>query len=188
MQRLIKYIASNVQGKKVLMLFVITNMVYGFMLVVTIPKTIAYANGMKLLDMMPTGYDYNYVVDLFNTLSVEGRHIYLTNQIPVDMVYPFLFGLTYCLVIGYFLKKLNILKEPFVFLCVLPIIVGVSDYLENFGIITLLNTYPDLSRLEVNLTMIASMLKSVSTSVYFVALIVLLLVLGVKTLKLKIYS
>ncbi|WP_242132894.1 hypothetical protein [Aestuariivivens marinum] len=182
MQRLIKYIASNVQGKKVLVLFVITNVVYGFMLFVTIPKTMAYANGMKLLDMMPMGYDYDHVVDLFNTLSVEGRHIYLTNQIPVDMVYPFLFGLTYCLVIGYFLKKLNILKEPFVFLCVLPIIAGIADYLENFGIITLLNTYPDLTLLEVNLTMMASMLKSISTSVYFVGLIGVLLVLGIKTM------
>ena len=31
---------------------------------VTIPKTMEFSNGMKLLDMIPTGYDWNYVNEL----------------------------------------------------------------------------------------------------------------------------
>ena len=62
---------------------------------------------MKLLDMMPTGYDWNYVNELFNTLGENGRKIYLTKQIPMDMFYPLLFGLSYCLIFAYFLKKLE---------------------------------------------------------------------------------
>lgn len=182
MKRFIQYLENNITGRKVLVLFVITNLVYAYMVAVTIPKTMAYANGMKLLDMMPTGYDYDYVVDLFNNLGAEGRNVYLTNQIPVDMVYPLLFGVTYCFILGFFLKKLNKLKPPFVLLCVLPIIAGIADYLENFGIITLLNTYPDLTQLEVKITMLSSLIKSISTSIYFVSLIGILLALGVKTI------
>jgi len=52
---------------------------------------------MKLLDMLPTGYNQDYVSELFRTLGENGREIYLTNQIPVDMIYPLLFGLTYSL-------------------------------------------------------------------------------------------
>jgi hypothetical protein len=97
MKRLIKFINGSILGKTVLGLFILTNAVYVFMLTVTIPKTMGFSNGMKLLDMMPTGYDLNYVSELFNSLGEIGRRTYLTNQIPVDMIYPLLFGLNYCL-------------------------------------------------------------------------------------------
>lgn len=54
-----KIIEKNISGKKVLGLFILTNLVYAYMLMVTIPKTMAFANGMKLLDMMPAGYDFD---------------------------------------------------------------------------------------------------------------------------------
>ena len=109
MKRLIKFIDKNSSGKKVLWLFILTNLVYTLMLTVTIPKTMDFANGMKLLDMMPMGYDLNYVSELFASLGENGRSTYLTNQIPVDMIYPLLFGLTYCLLLDYLLLQLLIL-------------------------------------------------------------------------------
>ncbi len=75
------------------------------MLAVTIPKTMAFSNGMKLLDMMPLGYNAEYVKTLLTTLGADGRAIYLFQQIPIDMIYPFLFAFSYCLTMGYFLKK-----------------------------------------------------------------------------------
>lgn len=185
MKRFITFIENHIEGKKVLMLFILANVVYAFMLLVTIPNTMRFSQGMKLLDMMPMGYDFDYVNTLFASLGIQGRNTYLTNQIPVDMVYPFLFGLAYCLIMGYFLKQLNSLKIPFALLCVLPVIAATADYLENFGIITLLNTYPDITQIEVKLTMVASLVKSISTSFYFMALIILLLVLGIKRVFLK---
>ena len=74
------------QGKNVLGIFVLTNLVYAFMLMVTIPNTMEFSNGMKLLDMRPTGYDFDYVNKLFSTLGNTGREIYLNTQIPVDMI------------------------------------------------------------------------------------------------------
>ncbi len=91
MNRIAKILEKYVSGKKVLSLFILTNVVYLFMLMVTIPKTMGFSNGMKLLDMMPTGYNQDYVNKLFRTLGENGREIYLTNQIPVDMIYPLLF-------------------------------------------------------------------------------------------------
>ena len=140
MNLLTKFIEKNISGKKVLGLFILTNVVYLFMLSVTIPKTMKFSNGMKLLDMIPTGYDLNYVSELFSSLGEDGRRAYLTNQIPVDMIYPLLFGLSYCLLLGYFLKKLNKLNTPLLYLCLLPVIAGISDYFQNIGIITMLNS------------------------------------------------
>jgi len=182
MNRLTKFINGNISGKKVLGLFILTNAVYVFMLTVTIPKTMGFSKGMKLLDMMPTGYDLNYVSELFNSLGEMGRETYLTYQIPVDMFYPLLFGLTYCLLLGYFLKKINKLFTPFIYLCLLPIIAGIADYLENFGIITMLKSYPDLTEITVKTTNSFSVLKSISTSVFFIVLIITLIILGFKAI------
>ena len=185
MNRLVNILEKNISGKKIWRLFILTNVVYSFMLFVTIPKTMEFSKGMKLLDMLPTGYNQDYVNQLFSTLGATGRDIYLTNQIPVDMIYPLLFGLTYTLLLAYFLKKLNQLKSPFYYLCLLPIIAGIADYLENIGIITMLNSYPDLTEITVNTTNTFSVIKSTSTSIYFIALMIILVILGIKFVKKK---
>ena len=183
MKRIKEIVSENLAGKKVLLLFVLTNLVYAIMLIVTIPKTMTFSNGMKLLDMMPTGYDSEYVNSLFETLGVNGREVYLYNQIPIDMIYPFLFGISYCLLIAYFLKKLNKLKSAFFYLCFLPIIAGTADYLENFGIINMLNSYPNLSQISIDATNAFSIVKSMATTIYFIALIIILLLFGIKIAK-----
>jgi len=153
------------------------------MLAITIPRTMQYSNGIKLLDMMPTGYDSEYIMTLFNTLGEKGREVYLFNQIPIDMIYPFLFGISYCLLIAFFLKKLNKLDSIYWYLCLLPIIGGVADYFENFGIIIMLNNYPDLSKITMSATNIFSILKSIATTIYFISLIIILIILGIKKVK-----
>lgn len=183
MKRIRKIIDTNLTGKKVLLLFLLINIVYAVMLVVTIPKTMIFSNGLKLLDMMPFGYDLEYIKLLFETLGENGRNVYLWNQLPVDMIYPFLFGVGYCLVIGYFLKKLNKLDSVFFYLCFLPLIAGIADYAENFGIIIMLNNFPDFSPNTAKITNVFSIIKSTSTTAFFVALIVTLLILGIKKMK-----
>ena len=125
MKKLIALIEKNLSGKKIALLFLLTNLVYAFMLIVTIPMTISFAKGMKTLDMMPLGYDSEYINTFFDALGESGRSVYLYFQIPVDMIYPFLFGLSYCLLIAYFLKKLQKLKTPYIYLCFLPLIEAV---------------------------------------------------------------
>ena len=185
MKILIKFIERNLSGKKVLGFFILTNIVYVFMLTVTIPRTINFSNGMELLDMIPTGYDLNYVSELFSSLGENGRKTYLTNQIPVDMIYPLLFALTYCLLFAYFLKKIGKLIAPFTYLCLLPIIAGIADYLENIGIIKMLKSYPDLTEYTVKITNSFSLIKSISTSVFFIVLLIVLIILGFKTINRK---
>lgn len=180
MNSLTKFINGKNSGKKVLGLFILTNAVYVFMLTVTIPKTMEFSNGMKLLDMMPMGYDLNYVSELFKSLGENGQKVYLTNQIPVDMIYPLLFGLTYCLLLAFFLKKLNKLNTPLIYICFIPIIAGIADYFENFGIIAMLKNYPELTEVAVKTTSSFSLIKSILTSVFFIVLITMLIILGIK--------
>src|SRR5690625_5205932 len=101
------------------------------------------------------------------------------------MIYPLLFGLSYCLLLAYLLKKLKKLNAPFIYLCLLPIIAGIADYMENFGIITLLKNYPDLTKGMVSTTSLFSVIKSISTSLFFVTLIIILILLGIRAISKK---
>ena len=123
---------------------------------------------------MPGGYGVEYVMSLFETLGEEGRRAYLWNQIPLDMFYPGLFGITYSLLLFYILKILLEKESNWVFLTFLPVAGGSFDYLENIGIIIMLNSYPSFSALLVKLTSISTVLKSVSITISFVVLLVCL--------------
>ncbi|APQ19044.1 hypothetical protein [Maribacter hydrothermalis] len=183
MVKFIEHIEKYIIGKNVLVLFLLTNIVYAYMLLVTIPATMEFSNGLQLLDMMPAGYHLEYVNNLFSTLGDNGRQTYLTTQIPVDMIYPFLFGISYAAVLAYFLKKLHKLNTTYLYLCLLPIIAGIADYIENIGIISMLNKYPNVTETTANITSTFSVIKSVSTSIYFLALLVVLFVLSIEWFK-----
>ncbi len=158
------------------------------MLVITIPKTMGFTNGMEILDMKPFGYDPGYIISLFEALGENGRHVYLHYQLPVDLVYPFLFAISYCLLSAYFLKKVNKFNSVFFYQCFLPIIGGLADYLENSGIISMLNDYSDISETVIQLTSIFSIVKSITTTIFFTVLINTLLMLGLKTIKERKYN
>ena len=135
-------IRKNLDGKRILLLFLLTGIIYAMMLFVTIPRVTQQIGNLKILDMMPLGYSVEYVNALFKALGETGRNAYLYNQLPLDMIYPFMYGLTFCLVMAWFLEKLGKFSKGFVYLCLLPVIAGFFDYLENIGIITMLKTYP----------------------------------------------
>jgi hypothetical protein len=179
------FIERNISGRKILVLLFLTNVIYVIMLTITIPRVMSYAGGMKLLDMMPTGYDPEYVNTLLKTLGPEGRNAYLFNQLPLDMIYPFLFGITYCLLLAYLLNKLEKLKSTFFYLCFIPIFSGLFDYGENIGIITLLTSYPGNSILLSQITNLFSILKSSFTSLYFTIAILSLIAVLVKLINSK---
>ena len=100
-----KHILKRSSGKNVLLLFLLTNIVYVIMVAFTIPRVANFAQGMKLLDMLPAGYTLEYVQELFTALGEEGRHVYLHLQLPIDMIYPLLFAISYCLLLAWLLQK-----------------------------------------------------------------------------------
>ncbi len=170
---------KHIKGREVLFFFFLSNLVYVFMLTVTIPEVMNFSGGMKLPDMLPGGYSYEYVNLLMATLGEKGRQAYLFHQLPVDMVFPFLFGVSNCLILAYLLHRMDKLEGSFVYLCLLPLLAGGFDYLENLGIVALLMSYPDVSRALTTVTGLFTILKSALTAFYFVVLIITLLVWGI---------
>jgi len=182
MKNLIK---RNLSGKKILILFILTSIVYAVMLTITIPKVMNFADGMKLLDMLPTGYTADYVNSLLNALGSDGRNAYLFQQIPLDLIYPGLFGVTYSLIFAFIIKKLGKADSFLFYLCFIPVFAGIFDYLENIGIITILKSYPDNSATISQITNAFSISKSALTTIYFIILLFALLALLTKYIATK---
>ena len=130
-----QFIAKHASGRKIIITVILANIVYFIMVLVTIPKVSSYAEGMKILDMMPTGYSHAYVSALFEQLGQEGRAVYLYQQIPLDLIYPGLFIISNFLLLAYVFKKMEVQNAWIYYLCSIPVIGGIFDYLENFGTI-----------------------------------------------------
>jgi hypothetical protein len=175
-----KIITRNINGKKILVLFFLTTIVYIFMLTTTVPKVMNYAGGMMLLDVLPTGYSADYVDSLLNALGTDGRHAYLFQQIPIDFIFPFLFGITFCLLFVFIINKLGKQDSFLFYFSFVPVLAGLFDYFENIGIITILKNYPDNSLTMLKMTSIFTIVKSTLITIYFVALIVALMSLLIK--------
>ena len=124
MRRLVQYVQNFATGKTVLIFFIPTMIVYGIMLLYTIPRVGQYAPKMKLFDLSPTGYSFLYANELLDALGAEGRNLYLYQQIPLDFIYPGLLAVSYCLLLSWlFAKSLNSDSKVF-YLCFVPVAAG----------------------------------------------------------------
>lgn len=72
----VQYIRNTTSGKKVSMFLVPAMGMYLIMFFYSIPRVLEYSGGMKILDLMPTGYNTEYGQKLFETLGETGREIY----------------------------------------------------------------------------------------------------------------
>lgn len=169
---ILKLLDKQARGKTVLILLFITLAVYSCMLFYTIPSVMNYTGGMKLPDMQPFGYSIEYMKTLLDNMGEPGRDTYLFRQIPVDMIYPLLFALTYPLLLTYLFKKGLKSSSKIHYMSIVPVAAGFFDYLENSGIIFLLVIYPRFSNTVAGLTNIFSILKSLFTTLFFVFLFI----------------
>jgi hypothetical protein len=97
------------------------------------------------------------------------------------MIYPFLFGISNSLILAFFLNKIGKLDSVFFYVTLLPLLAGIADYMENFGIVVMLTSFPDVSPVIASLTNVFSITKSVTTTIFFIVLIMILVSLGFKT-------
>lgn len=171
MSTFITYLQNITNGKRVLILFILTNLIYISMLMYSLPLVSSFAPELVLFDMSPMGYSYAQAIKLLTSLGAEGRNAYLSIQLPLDFIYPGLFAVSYALLITWVFKHYLPIDSKFYFIAFIPIIAGVFDYLENTTIIMMLNSFPDISENIVTISSLFTIVKSVATSLFFVTLI-----------------
>lgn len=149
--------------------------IYAIMLLITLPKLQEMSGGVYVFDMMPSGYDSQYAHDLLAELGTEGRQFYLWRQIPLDLIYPALFGISFYLLASWLAIKLNAFQGILRLTAWVAVAAGVFDYIENMFIILMLRYYPELSEPLVGAASIATVFKSFFTMIYFTIVVALLI-------------
>ena len=86
---------------------------------------------------------------VFTDMGVIGRDFYKSTIIPVDMVYPIIYGLFLIILLLFLLKKITVIDSKLMFLSLVPIFAVLFDYWENINILNLLATYPNLNPQDV---------------------------------------
>ncbi len=168
-----KHLGSKVTGKRVIALLIVTNLVYFFMLGYSIPKLMGYSSGLPIFDMSPTGYSYDEALALLTALGREGREFYYT-QLAIDLLYPALFAACYFSLFQWLIKWGETRHQIWQWVSLLPIFAAVSDYAENMAIWLMLSDFPAISHLLVTVSSALTITKSGVTTVYWLALLVLI--------------
>ncbi len=158
-------------GKVVLALIIPAIIVYFIMLLYTIPQVSAYAPGINLFDLSPTGYSFEYAIKLLDTLGSDGRDLYLYRQLPLDFIFPGLFVGSCSLLLSWLLLKTQQTNSKLFYFCYIPVAAGLFDYLENIFIVSILTSYPNVSEVSISLASAMTITKSVLTTIFFVLLI-----------------
>ena len=171
-QSAISFIQSISTGKVVLAYIVPAIVVYFIMLLYTIPQVSAYAQGIAIFDILPSGYSFEYAIKLLDALGSEGREVYLYRQLPLDFIYPGLFAISCCLLLSWIFLKTQKTNSKIFYLCSIPIAAGLFDYFENVLIINILTSYPNVSEFTVSFASVITITKSTLTMIFFLILII----------------
>ncbi len=169
-------IIRHLNGKQLILFAGLTGVLFLYMYLVPIAALEEFLNGLKILDEKGSGYDVTYVKNLFATLGQEGRDLYLYKQIPVDLIFPWLYVPTLCLLMAWLLKKVNLLDRSWFYLCTLPIIGGIFDLLENLNVAYLLIHEQPLTSGRVALASWCTQLKWLFLTLAGLAILMLLFV------------
>lgn len=170
MKNFISIIQNKSSGKNVILFFIPAMLVYILMLFYAIPNVEKYANGMKLFDLSPGGYSYEYARELLTNLGDSGRDLYLYRQLPLDFLYPGLFAISCSLLLSWLFQKIESPSSRVFYLCLIPLAAGAFDYIENILIVSLITGYPEISSGQVGISSFMTIAKSVLTTLFFIVL------------------
>jgi len=101
-------------------------------------------NEMQTLDVQP-GYLPGDALAQIGQYGAEGRKFYILIELTADLFYPLIYATLFSLMIALVLKAGLPQSQPYQQLALLPVLMMVADYLENFSIVLMLAFFPALS-------------------------------------------
>ncbi len=142
----IQLLLEKYATRKYILIFFISALFFLLLMIFySVPLVRSHANGMTILDMKFGGYPPNYAYSLFKKLGPNGRNAYLFVQIPLDMIYPLMFGIAFSLILTNIFRRAFKSKNVIQNFNIILFFVSLFDYMENICIITMLISYPSFS-------------------------------------------
>ena len=159
--------------KRIFLIFVASQLVFLLMMIYTFPE-INRQIGTKAFDLQTFGYSVSTAQSIVNNLDDRTMGLYIFPQLMLlDIVYPFLLALLLSGLLFRLIKTTQSEGKIISKLLILPFVAMISDYSENIGVILMISKSIEVSQTIVYLTSTATILKGVSTSIAWIAILVL---------------
>lgn len=174
-----------------LLFLFLSQTVYIAMLMYSIPRITQEAGGLRIFDMLPLGYTYEYAYQFLLRLSEKGYELYTHVQLPLDLLYPALFGLTGICTIVLLVRlyaKVNrhsnlsvdsILSRTMLFV---PVVAMFADYMENLFIYAMLSFKSAVPQSLVYAADLFTITKSIATTSFYMIVLIIGILIGVSWL------
>ncbi|SDQ73006.1 hypothetical protein [Pseudovibrio sp. Tun.PSC04-5.I4] len=147
--------------------------IYLFMVLGTLANLEALS-GLKPFDMRPAGYGPEDAHALLASLGEAGRKYYLERQLLLDALYPALLALTlsnFFYLTGNGLNVGKLVRAG----VIISWLAASLDYVENACIAAMLKLWPEIPNALVNVASLATISKSISTSLAVTGLVGLII-------------
>lgn len=102
-------------------------------------------------------YTKTVVTKAFEAMGGEGRKMYQFIVGFIDMIYPVVYGCLFFLLLVKLTKR-N-LSSRLKLIYFIPLMAVLFDYIENIGILKMLNNYPSIPESQVNINSLATSMK-----------------------------
>jgi len=160
-------------GSRILLFWGAATLVYCLMVFGPLAD-IERITGVRAFDMRPTGYSYADALALISALRQEGRRVYLTMQIPLDTVYPALLAISSASSLYWLSQPFGSTARWYRAVAAVAYLAAIADYAENGLIVWMLNAGPSVPEALVTAASLASVSKSIFSTVVFTTLLIAL--------------
>ncbi len=160
-------------GSRILLFWCAAMLVYILMVFGSLAD-IERITGLRAFDLRPNGYSYADALALISALGEEGRRVYLTMQIPLDTVYPALLAISSASSLYWLSQSFGSTARWYRAIAAVAFLAAIADYAENGLIVCMLNAGLEVSEALVTAASLASVSKSVFSTIVFTTLLIAL--------------
>jgi len=169
-----KLLHKNIRLSIILILFGLLLFFEVLFLGILGPRFLELSQGTELLDMT-TFYSPEQAYDMIDNYGPGGRAYYNHIQLA-DLFFPIVYSLLFISLIAFFLGKINKISSNWRYLLLAPVVGGVSDWLENLGIFSMLRIYPQQFDAIARMTNIACIVKFAGLSLSILSAVLVTIV------------
>lgn len=169
-------------GSRILLFWGAAILVY-FLMVFGTLADIERITGVRAFDMRLTGYSYADALALISALGDEGRRIYLMRQIPLDTVYPALLAISSASSLFWLSRSFGSTVRWYRAVAAMAYLAATADYAENGLIVWMLNAGPSVPEALVTAASLASVSKSILSTIVFTTLLVALTEFAIRRMR-----
>ena len=127
----------------------------------------------KVFDLQTFGYSFTTATSIVENLNTEVTQLFLFPQLTLlDLLYPFLLALFLSSLLFRLINLTNTKNKVATIVLLIPFIAMLFDYSENICVILMITKSIDLSEAIVRISSAFTILKSVFTSISWLAILV----------------